>query len=418
MIALSSRGLFLGEAAGLALATLRAHKLRSFLTLLGVIIAVTTLIGVISIVEGMNTYVAERVANFGANTFYIERYGIITNLKDFLEAQRRNKKITMEDFEYLRTRLALAEEVGAIDGRVAEVRAGRQSLEDINVRGVTPNMVNIFREKVEVGRYISEPDYERRALVAFVGTDIVDQLFPQVDPIGSTLLIDGLPFEVVGVAEKVGSVFGQSQDNFVNLPLSTYLKIWGEGPPNAGGIAIGVKYNSPGVKEQVTDQARVLMRTRRQQKYDEPDAFGIIASEGVMNLWNQIFGGLAAAAVGITSVFLVVGGIVIMNIMLASVTERTHEIGIRKSLGARRRDILLQFLVEAAVIAAVGGILGVLAAFGLTQLVAATTPVPMRTPLGAVVLAVTVATSVGLFFGIYPARKAARLDPVAALRAE
>ncbi|MBI4461789.1 MAG: ABC transporter permease [Acidobacteria bacterium] len=415
---MSTRRLFLREPAEIALGTLRTHKLRSFLTLLGVILAVATLIGVISIVEGMNTYVAERVANFGANTFYIERYGIITNAKDFLEARRRNKKITMEDFEYLRERLVLAEEVGAIDGRVAEVRAGRESLEDINLRGVTPNMVNIFREKVGLGRYVSEADYQRRALVAFVGMDVAERLFPQVDPLGKTLLIEGLPFEIVGLAERVGTVFGQSQDNFVNLPLSTYLKIWGEGPPDRGGLTIGVKYNSPGVKEQVTDQARVLLRVRRQQKYDEKDAFGIIASESVTNLWNQIFGGLAAVAVGITSVFLVVGGIVIMNIMLASVTERTREIGIRKSLGARRRDILLQFLVEASVLSTAGGVAGVLAAIGLTRLVAAVTPVPMTTPVSAVVLAVAVSTTVGLFFGIWPAQKAARLEPVVALRAE
>jgi hypothetical protein len=218
------------------------------------------------------------------------------------------------------------------------------------LRGVTPSIVNIFRETVASGRYISESDYERRATVAFVGTDIVERLFPTVDPLGKTIYIEGRPFEIVGVAEKVGSVLGQSQDNFVNIPLSTYLKMWGEGPPDDSGLTIGVKYSSPAVLEQSRDQARALLRARRHQKYDEPDAFGIIASEALTQLWDQIFGGLAAMAVADLG-FLVVGGIVIMSIMLASVTERTREIGIRKSLGARRRDILLQFLMEAAVMA-------------------------------------------------------------------
>ena len=412
------RSILIREPVTMALGTLRSHKLRSFLTLLGVIIAVTTLIGVISVVEGLNAYMAERVGNIGANTFYISRYGIITNVRDFMEARRRNKKITLEDFEYVREGLTLAEEVGALQGSLADVRGGNESVEDVSLRGVTPNMVNIFRETVANGRYITEGDYQRRAPAAFVGTEIAERLFPTIDPLGKTIYIDGRPFEIVGVAEKIGSVLGQSQDNFVNVPLTTYLKVWGEGPPEDSGMTIGVKYSSPAVREQAMDEARVRLRARRQLKYDEPDSFGLVSSEALTQLWDQIFGGLAGMAVGLTSVFLVVGGIVIMNIMLASVTERTREIGIRKSLGARRRDILLQFLVESAVMAGVGGLLGVLAAMALTQTVAALTPVPMRLPLWAIALGVALATSVGLFFGVFPASKAARLDPIAALRAE
>ncbi|MGH9779237.1 MAG: ABC transporter permease [Candidatus Acidiferrales bacterium] len=412
------RSILIREPVTMALGTLNAHKLRSFLTLLGVIIAVTTLIGVISVVEGLNAYMAERVGNIGANTFYISRYGIITNVRDFMEARRRNKKITLEDFEYVREGLTLAEEVGALQGSLTDVRGGNESVEDVSLRGVTPNMVNIFRETVANGRYITEGDYQRRAPAAFVGTEIAERLFPSVDPLGKTIYIDGRPFEIVGVAEKIGSVLGQSQDNFVNVPLTTYLKVWGEGPPEDSGMTIGVKYSSPAVREQAMDEARVRLRARRQLKYDEPDSFGLVSSEALTQLWDQIFGGLAGMAVGLTSVFLVVGGIVIMNIMLASVTERTREIGIRKSLGARRRDILLQFLVESAVMAGVGGLLGVLAAMALTQTVAALTPVPMRLPLWAIALGVALATSVGLFFGVFPASKAARLDPIAALRAE
>ncbi len=406
------------ESVLIALEALRGHKLRSFLTLLGVIIAVTTLIGVISIVEGLNTYVAERVANFGTNVFYVSRYGLITNAKDWVEARRRNLKITMEDYEYLRERMTLAMEVGAQGRSEATARAGNESLDDVSIRGVTPNMAVISTEKVALGRYITEGEYQRKAQVAFVGTDITDKLFPSVDAVGKIVYLDGRPFEIVGVGEKVGSVFGQSQDDFVYVPLTTAMKIWGDGPPDDSGPWIGIKCSSPAVMAQAMDQARTLMRARRQLAYNDKDNFGLINSESLTGLWDQIFGGLASMAIGIVSVFPLVGGIVIMNIMLASVTERTREIGIRKSLGARRRDILMQFLVEASVMSTVGGVVGVATALAITQLVAATTPIPMRTPLGAIVLAVSVSSAVGLFFGIYPANKAARYDPVVALRAE
>ncbi len=419
MTPVSSRRLFWREPARIALETLWSHKLRSLLTLLGVIISVTTLIGVISIIEGMNTYVAERVANLGANVFYVTRFPIITNAKDYLEATRRNKTIARGDYEYLRERLTLAEDVGAVEFARRDVRAGRQSLEDVGVRGVTASMVFVSADqKVATGRYITTGDEEHRAMVAFIGRDIVENIFPGVDPLGKTLHVDGRPFHVVGIGEKVGSTLGQSQDDFVSVPLSTYMKLWGSLSPRSGDLNIGVKCTSPETMARTMDQARVLMRARRGLKPEAADTFGVIASDSLTNLWDQIFGGLAAVAVAITSVFLVVGGIVIMNIMLASVTERTHEIGIRKSLGARRRDILLQFLVESSVLSSAGGVMGVLLAMGLTQLVGALTPVPMHTPIGAIVLSVAMSTSVGLFFGIYPARKAAKLDPVVALRAE
>ncbi|MEE8199611.1 MAG: ABC transporter permease [Candidatus Acidoferrales bacterium] len=412
------RRFFFREPALIALQSLGAHKLRSFLTLLGLILAVATLTGVVSVVVGMNRYFAERIANMGSNVFYVQRYPIITNLRDFMAARRRNPKLTLDDYEYLRENLMLAELVGAREFQRANVRYGKQSLLEVSLRGVTANMIDITPEKVGMGRYFTEGEFERRSLVAFIGADLRERLFPNVDPLGKTLLIDGRPVRIIGVAEELGSAFGQSQDNFVYVPLTTLHKYWGRGNPTWTGVRVGIKSSNPGVMMQAKEEARTLMRIRRGLKYDEEDNFGIVESESLTRLWKNLVGGLFTGAILIVSVFLLVGGIVIMNIMLASVTERTREIGIRKSLGARRGDILMQFLVEASLISAVGGAMGVLLAILIREVVEATTPLPMHTPWWAIALGVGVATSVGLFFGIYPAWKAARFDPVVALRAE
>jgi putative ABC transport system permease protein len=406
------------EPATIALESLWAHKLRSFLTLLGVIIAVTALIGVVSAVNGLNTYVAERLANFGVNVFYVARFPIITNAKDFLEARRRNRKLDLDDFEYLRSHMVLAEEVGAQDWRTKDVRAGNENIDDVTIRGATPNIIDLATDKIARGRFFSETEYQHRVSVAVIGNDLADRFFRTVDPLGKTILVGGVPFEVIGVAEKNGSAFGQSQDNFVYVPMTAVLKSWGQEGPDASGLWIAVKSSSPGVMEQSKDQARAFMRARRHQDFNDRDAFGIISSESVTGLWNQIFGGLANASIGIVSIFLVIGGVVIMNIMLASVTERTHEIGLRKSVGARKRDILMQFVVESSVMAAMGGLFGVVLAVMLTQIIRGLTDMPMRTPLSVVFFALAVSTVVGLFFGLWPAVKAAKLDPVVALRAE
>jgi putative ABC transport system permease protein len=409
---------FVREPAGIALDNLWAHKLRSFLTLLGVIIAVTALIGVMAAVNGLNSYVAEKIANFGVNTFYVTRYAIITDVKDYWEARKHNRKLTLEDYEDLKDRMSLAEAVGAQDWRNKDVRSGNQSIDGAEIRGATPNIIDISTDKVASGRFFTEGEYERRTNVAFIGTDLADRFFPGQDPVGKTINIDAVPFLVVGVAEKAGSALGQSQDNFAYIPLTTLDKVWGDSPPDEQGMAIAIQCSSPAVMEQAKDQARAIMRIREHLAYKEPDRFGVLSSESVTGLWNQIFGGLANASIGIVSVFLVIGGIVIMNIMLASVTERTREIGVRKAIGARRQDILMQFLVESAVMSALGGFLGVLSAALVVLLVVVATPMPMRMPWGAVLFSVLVSSAIGLFFGVWPAVKASRLDPVVALRAE
>lgn len=411
---MTKRRVPLREPVGVALETLRAHKLRSFLMLLGIILSVATLIVIIALISGVNQYIANKVANLGSNAFTIMRFPIITEMEELVKATRRNKIITWDDYEALRDNLKLPLRVGAEVRTSGKVRAGSLTVEDTSIRGVSASMGDIDSQEMSDGRYITEADENSHSLVAMIGSDLATKLFPSLDPVGQELLIDGRPFIVVGVAKPIGTVLGQSQDNFAYIPIETYINIYGA----YGGIWINVQARGADWMERTQDEARVLMRARRHLKPNETDSFGIIDSETLMSLWKQLTGVIAIAMVGVVSVFLVIGGVVIMNVMLATVTERTREIGIRKALGASRNDILLQFLIEACVMAAMGGAIGVLVAYGVCGLAMATTSVPMHVPVVAVVIAELISAIVGIFFGVYPARKAAMLEPIEALRTE
>ncbi|MCL5289081.1 MAG: ABC transporter permease [Acidobacteria bacterium] len=402
------------ETLWLALDALRVHKLRSFLTLLGVILAVFTLVLVISTVNGMDTYVAEKIANLGAGVFGIDRFGVITSFEEFLKAQKR-PPLRNEDFEYLRENMTLADAVGAVAFRRLDVRYGNEVAEDILITGATAAIAQMRNLSATQGRYISESDDEHRSPVCFIGPDLVARFFPNTDPMGKTVRVGSQVYEIIGVGKVQGSVLGQSQDNYVHIPLGTFRKVYFRGNDS---VRIFVQAKNTEIMDAARDEARSILRARRHLGYNDPDNFAIVGSETFTDLWEELSGNIFRIAVGLTSVFMVVGGIVIMNIMLASVTERTREIGIRKSLGARRRHIVMQFLVESAIMAAVGGAVGIFVAAGLGMLVTATTGFPILTPVWAVLVALTLSTSVGLFFGIYPAVRAARLDPIEALRAE
>jgi putative ABC transport system permease protein len=405
------------EAIRIALQSLWANKLRSILTLLGVVIGVAAVIAVVTFVNGINGYFAEKVFNLGADVFIVFKVSpAVTNVDHFLEGEKR-KDLTMEDYQAAAEACRHCEFVGAfVRTDSGHVKYAEQSSSDTMVRGVTPAMPNILDLDLSAGRMLTENDVNSTASVAVIGTDIVDNLLPGTDPLGKEIRIDGWTYTVIGVGKKKGKSLGQSLDNFAMIPITSYLKQYGTHHAN---IRISGKAEGVGsALETAMDETRVALRSRRHDAPGAEDSFDIETNASLLSIWSNFSSTFFYAMIGIAAVSLVVGGIVIMNIMLVSVTERTREIGIRKALGARRSDVLLQFLIESSTMALIGGAMGVLAGIFIAKTVTLAIGMPSVIKLWAVAAGLLVSASVGIFFGVYPARRAARLDPITALRFE
>jgi putative ABC transport system permease protein len=405
------------EAGRIAIDSLNKNKLRSFLTLVGIILATTTLISVTALIHGMNLYIANKVSNMGADGFRIVRMAWLSTRdpKKLMIMNKRNPEIKPAEYKFISENATLLRGIGMMASTTGRVSFQGQSTDNtISIQGITANIPALNNVQVALGRGLSEEEVRRHAAAAFIGNDLNKRFFADRDPVGKTIQVDGNPFEVVGVAKELGSVFGQSQDNFVMIPIDTYRKIYGA----QKGIALVAKAIDQGHLNQAEDEVTMLLRVFRHLRPGQEDNFGIVSSDSFVSLWQRLTAAIAATAVGIVSVFMVVGGIVIMNIMLAAVTERTHEIGIRKSLGARRSDILNQFLVESATLAATGGLIGVIMAWVIASIVKSAASIPMALPVYSVLIGVGLSAIVGLFFGIYPAQQASKLDPIEALRSE
>ena len=405
----------LTEAVSIATSSLWAHKLRSVLTLIGVVIGVTSVIAVVSLINGANQYVATRVFRLGADVFGLSKQpSIITNVDDFLEFQKR-KRITYEDFEAVRDLCKSCRGVGAALGGRVETKSSVNSLKDTNLRAWTPQMAELYDVDLIAGRHMTETDLRSAAPVCVIGQDLVENLMPEVDPIGKEIRWNNTPCQVIGVGKKEGSTLGTSLDNWIVLPLSTYNK---ENGNQQDSLRVTVRAGSAANIQASVDEVRQIMRGRHHLAYGTKDDFAVETSDSFLELWKNISGTFFVVTIGIASISLVVGGIVIMNIMLVSVTERTREIGLRKAIGARSGDILRQFLIESSTIAVIGGALGVFLGVLLAKVVSWISPLPSAVQLWSVIGGLLVALSVGLFFGTYPASKAAKLDPVDALRSE
>jgi len=408
------------ETLKLAVAAIWAHKLRSALTLLGMIVGVTAFVVVVSLIEGFNRYVDEKIAGIGAKSFTIQRFNPLEDFKDtdtIAAAQRRNKELTMEDYEYLKDRAAMIGKIGArARGTPSEVKRDNEVIEDVFVSGATANCVDIENRDVAEGRFIAQPENDNAARVAYIGADIATKLFPAGNVIGNEITIRGLPYRVIGVETAKGTVFGIPQDNFIIIPLKTYSIDYGSLIRQRSLYFIATA-KSDDLFNDAVEESRFLMRTRRKLEPHEKDNFGIVTPDAITGLRDRLFGTIFIVAIAVPGIALIVGAIVIMNIMLVSVTERTKEIGIRKSLGARQVDILKQFLVEAVTLATIGGAVGILLAWIIGVMITAWF-FPTYLSILAIAGALAASGGAGVASGIFPAWKAARLDPIEALRAD
>jgi putative ABC transport system permease protein len=403
------------DAVSLALSSIWANKLRSFMMVLGNIVAVTSIIAVVSLIQGMNAYVAETIVEeVGVGTFKVMRVGVITSETEDTEARRRNPFITTADARAVREFSPVIAAVMSESSWQANVSFRDTVVENVSIRGVSAEYDQFSGYNADRGRTISRIEVERSRPLAYLGYETAEKLFRGRNPVDQTILVAGVHHRVVGVNEKKGTMFGNSLDDFVVIPLGSFQKLFG----SRRSLELTVKPTDPSLVPEAMDEARLALRINRKLRPADRDNFGLVTSDTFMELWNNFSRGAFAVLIGIVSLSLVVGGIVIMNIMLMVVSERTREIGLRKALGARRRDIVWQVLTESTTLSIVGGILGTMLGFGLALLVSAFSPLPAAIQPWSVVLGIGMTAIVGLFFGLYPALRAARLDPIEALRRE
>jgi putative ABC transport system permease protein len=400
-----------GEAFSMAMGSLWSSKLRTFLTLLGIIIGVLTIIAVVSIIQGLNDYVYTKFAFFGANDFSIARTSFIGLSLEEFRKQLKRKNLTME----VRRRCQSCSHVGASVSTARTVKYRNQYLKSVEVTGVT-HLDHLIGSVVELerGHHIRWEDEQRSRYVCIIGTDIQEELFPNEDSLGKRVKVGRHNFLVIGVAEPKGKLLGMSQDNFVRIPISTFQKIYGA----RQSIRINVHTESQEQMEAAQEEVRTVLRAKRHVPFGEADDFSFQTSDQFIEMYQSATTGIYFAMIAVASLALIVGGIVVMNIMLVAVTERTSEIGIRMAIGARRIDILFQFLVESAALSTLGGAIGIILGFVLARVISAATSMPSRVDPVSILVAICVSASVGLFFGMYPANKAAKLDPIQALRTE
>jgi len=407
------------ETLKLAFAAIWAHKLRSFLTLLGMIIGVTAFMVVLSILQGFNVYVDEKIAGIGSNTFTVRRFSF-DDFKDsdtIAAAQRRNKELSFDELEYVRSHSQLVDKIGAKSGGgTVEVKHEAQILQDVSVSGVEPVIGQIEKVDVAEGRFFTDAENNNSMRVVFIGADIANKFFPQGGAVGNEISIRGIPYRIVGIQVAKGTVFGQPQDSFVLMPIKTYGLAFG-GLTRGRAPYFEASAKSDRSFNDAVEEVRTLMRIKRRLDFGEKDNFGILTPDAISGLRDSVFGTIFKVILIVPSIALIVGAIVIMNIMLVAVTERTREIGIRKSLGARQADILKQFLFESATLSSIGGVIGLVLAELIGFIVTAYL-LPTVIPWYAAVIAIGVCALVGIVAGLYPAWRAARLDPIEALRAD
>jgi len=401
-----------GESFGMAMSSFWENKLRTFLTLLGIIIGVLAIIAVVSIIKGLNNYVYTKMSFYGANDFSVTKFSFVRSLAEFREQMKR-KDITLEDRRLLLRQCKSCELIGASVGTSRTVKFRNQSLKNVSINGLTylDHRIGSVME-LERGRHIQKDDEDRSRRICTIGTDIKDKLFPYLDPLGKWIKIGNHNFLVVGVGKKKGKILGMTQDNYVRIPITTFHKIFG----SRRSININIHTSSQDQMKIAQEEVRTILRSKRHIPFNKPDDFAFQTSDTFIQFYKAATTGIYFAVIAISSLALLVGGIVVMNIMLVTVTERTKEIGIRMAVGARRKDILLQFLIEAVILSASGGIIGIFLGFTLAKIITALSSMPSTLDPVSVVVAIFVSGSIGIFFGIYPANKAAKLDPVDALR--